>query len=85
LLEGTLAATPKPERGELLSGAAALGGALLGFTEAGGTPAGMDATFASLHGLYWLCFNLAARRPLFIAVDDAHWADAASMRFVSRR
>jgi predicted ATPase len=42
-----------------------------------------DATFAALHGLYWLCFNLAGRQPLLIAVDDAHAADAPSLRFVS--
>ena len=35
-----------------------------------------------LHGLYWLCANLAARRPLVLAVDDAHWADASSLRFL---
>ena len=27
------------------------------------------------HGLYWLCANLAAERPLALIVDDAHWAD----------
>lgn len=42
-----------------------------------------DATFASLHGLYWLTFNVAPRRPLMIAIDDARWADAASLRFVT--
>jgi len=83
LLEGALAATPEIERRELMGGAAALGGALLGFAQPGGGPAAADASFASLHGLYWLCFNLAQRRPLFVAVDDAHWADAASLRFVS--
>jgi predicted ATPase len=42
-----------------------------------------DTSFATLQGLYWLCFNLAARKPLFVVVDDAHWADGASLRFVS--
>jgi AAA ATPase domain len=74
LLEGALAAMGESERGEVMGGAAALGGALLGFAEPGGAPAAADASFASLHGLYWLCSNLAARRPLFVAVDDAHWA-----------
>ncbi|GEL19259.1 ATP-binding protein [Pseudonocardia asaccharolytica] len=36
-----------------------------------------------LHGLYWLTANLAARDPLLIAVDDAHWADPASLRFLN--
>jgi len=37
-----------------------------------------DTSFAVLHGLYWLTVNLAARGPVLIAVDDAHWADDAS-------
>ena len=36
----------------------------------------------ALHGLYWLCANLTARRPTVLVLDDAHWADAASVRFV---
>jgi DNA-binding CsgD family transcriptional regulator len=36
-----------------------------------------------LHGLYWLCANLAAERPLALVVDDVHWADGASLRFLA--
>jgi predicted ATPase len=35
-------------------------------------------SFAVLHGLYWLCANVAERSPLLVAVDDAHWSDLAS-------
>ncbi|HEY6793188.1 MAG TPA: AAA family ATPase, partial [Kineosporiaceae bacterium] len=28
-----------------------------------------------VHGLYWLCANLATRKPLRLIVDDVHWAD----------
>ena len=35
-----------------------------------------DASFAALHGLYWLALNLAAERPLLLALDDLHWATA---------
>jgi DNA-binding CsgD family transcriptional regulator len=83
LFERPLAAASQRERDELLSGAAALAGALLGFAEGKPTRPAADATFASLHGLYWLTFNLTGIRPLVIAVDDAHWADAASLRFLS--
>src|SRR5215218_4028003 len=38
---------------------------------------------AGLHGLYWLCANLTAVRPLCVVVDDAHWADAASLRYLA--
>jgi DNA-binding CsgD family transcriptional regulator len=35
-----------------------------------------------LHGLYWLTLGLAERRPLLLVVDDAHWADESSLRFL---
>ncbi|MBO0802564.1 MAG: AAA family ATPase, partial [Nocardiopsaceae bacterium] len=38
---------------------------------------------AATHGLYWLTANLAARQQLLIMVDDAHWADAPSLRWLS--
>ena len=38
---------------------------------------------ATLHGLYWLAANLAGRQPLALAVDDAQWADAASLGWLS--
>ena len=40
------------------------------------------------HGLYWLLANLAERRPLVLAVDDAHWADESSVQalaYLARR
>jgi DNA-binding CsgD family transcriptional regulator len=36
-----------------------------------------------LHGLYWLAANLSLERPLLLAIDDAHWCDAASIAFLS--
>ncbi len=84
LFEGILAGASAAERAELLSGAAGLAGALLGFVAPGEQPRpAVDVSFATLHGLYWLCFNLAARKPLFVVVDDAHWADGPSLRFLS--
>ena len=44
---------------------------------------GVDSSFAVMHGLYWLCANLAAAGPLCLVVDDAHWADAASLRYLA--
>jgi DNA-binding CsgD family transcriptional regulator len=35
-----------------------------------------------LHGLYWLLNNLARRGPIALCVDDLHWADAESLRFL---
>lgn len=34
-----------------------------------------------LNSLYWLLDGLAAEGPLVVAVDDAHWADEASLLF----
>jgi len=42
-----------------------------------------EVPHAIMHGLYWLTANLAARGPLVLAVDDAHWSDAASLRWLS--
>ncbi len=42
-----------------------------------------DPSFASLHGLYWLTVNLSAERPLVIVVDDLHWCDRPSLRFLA--
>ncbi len=39
-------------------------------------------SFSTLHGLYWLTVNVAQRTPALIAVDDAHWADRPSLRFL---
>jgi DNA-binding CsgD family transcriptional regulator len=42
-----------------------------------------DVSFASLHGLYWLTVNVAGEGPVAIAVDDLHWSDVASLRFLA--
>ena len=71
------------ERGsenDLLAGDAQL--AELALAPAPGSPP-RDADFALLNALYWLCGNLCERSPVLLVVDDAHWADAASLRFLS--
>ena len=44
-------------------------------------PDGED-TFSVLHGLYWLTAGIAQGTPLLLALDDLHWADQPSLRFV---
>ncbi|HEU4422867.1 MAG TPA: tetratricopeptide repeat protein [Pilimelia sp.] len=43
----------------------------------------LDDQFATLHGLYWLTSNLAGRSPLLLVVDDCHWSDGPSLRFLA--
>ena len=62
------------ERAALMHGAARLAGPAL-------EPGDLAVPgFAALHGIYWLVAEMAERRPLPLAIDDAHWADAASLR-----
>jgi DNA-binding CsgD family transcriptional regulator len=42
-----------------------------------------EASFAALHGLYWLAVNAASDGPLLLAVDDVQWCDAPSLRFLA--
>jgi len=81
LFERRLAGAGRGEREALLAGPAAAVRPLLS-GEPAAQPAG-DTSFAVLHGLYWLVVNLAASRPLLIAVDDAHWADEPSLRWLA--
>lgn len=41
-----------------------------------------DAVHAAVHGLVCLACKLAERAPLLLIVDDVHWADAASLRWL---
>ena len=67
---------------DLLAGAAAFARPVLGDAAAVAAGPGEDRTLPLIHGLYWLCENLAERAPLLVAVDDAHWADVPSLRFL---
>jgi predicted ATPase len=42
-----------------------------------------DAGYATLHGLYWLLVAVADGEPLLVTIDDMHWSDAPSGRFLS--
>ncbi|MGB0093272.1 MAG: histidine kinase [Solirubrobacteraceae bacterium] len=44
---------------------------------------GADAGFEALHSLYWLVVNLADQAPVLVLVDDCHWVDRDSLRFLT--
>ena len=78
LLEHVMRVADAERRARLFSGAAERAAALFG-------PAAVedaDPEYGVLSGLYWLVANLADERPLVLRVDDLHWADTASLRFL---
>lgn len=82
LFEPPLASQASAIREALLDGAAKLARPVFDLAGPGESGRGEDPSFAVLHGLYWLAANLAARRPLVLLIDDAHWADRASRRWL---
>ena len=87
LFEPRLMRSSVEERTALLHGVAGIAAPLLGLdaepvSERYTGALGDDPTAAALHGLYWLTANLAGNAPLLVAVDDLHWCDAASARFL---
>jgi DNA-binding CsgD family transcriptional regulator len=80
LFEPELASEPEGEN--LLAGAAALARPVLAVRKASRSREGDSYGLEALHGLYWLTVNLAAASPVFLAVDDVHWCDGPSLRFL---
>src|SRR5215207_10114327 len=90
LFDGVLADPAR--RATLLAGSASSAAAVFddvpGTTHAHSPADRADGSFAVLHGLYWLTVNLAADRPVVLAVDDVQWCDTGSVRalaFLLRR
>jgi DNA-binding CsgD family transcriptional regulator len=87
LFEPVLADLSELERTQLLRSGSGSAAGLLGLSEArsvdGEPRSQIDPSFAILHGLYWLSANLSGAQPLCVVVDDAHWADAPSLRYLA--
>jgi len=73
-----------PAEGEvLLAGAARRGLIALGDGVGAAPPvAANERLFTVVHGLYWLVVNASGAGPVLVVVDDLHWADQASLRFL---
>ena len=80
LFEGELHGADEERRERLLSGAATLAASVLSDTLDDRSV--LDALHARLRGLFWLTANLAEQHPLLLVVDDAHWSDGPSLRFL---
>ncbi len=78
-----LASLPPRERAQMFAGAAEFAKPLFEAVDANQLTARGEASHATLHGLYWLTANLVDKRPLALIVDDAHWADPPSLRFLA--
>src|SRR3954469_22228738 len=83
LFEGALGDAERRER--LFAGAAKPARAVFESpgAESPGPDGPGDASFAALHALFWLAVNLSAEGPLLLAVDDLHWVDRPSLRFIA--
>ncbi len=81
LFEGALVRASPARRRSLLSDAASAAVPVLWPAAADGDAPAEPA--AALHGLFWLVSNLAERDRLMLIVDDAHWADRPSLRFLA--
>jgi DNA-binding SARP family transcriptional activator len=80
LFELVLASADRTERDDLLAGAARQAAVLFDQVDAAGNSA--DVSFGLLHGLFLLTANLA-EGPLLLVIDDVHWSDGPSLRFLA--
>jgi DNA-binding CsgD family transcriptional regulator len=72
----------RAERGRVLAGAAA-GAARVFAAPDEVADEQTAASFSALHGLYWLTANVVGDEPTLLAVDDLHWCDIPSLRFLA--
>ncbi|MDA0178736.1 AAA family ATPase [Solirubrobacter phytolaccae] len=79
LFDAELHTADEARRERLFAGAAALAEPVFATAP---TSDEEDPAHSTMYGLYWLAANLAAEQPLLLVIDDAHWADAPSLRFL---
>jgi DNA-binding CsgD family transcriptional regulator len=80
LFEAALAGLDRAEQLKMLTGAAAAAASVVG-------PRGETSDVADplgvIHGLYWLASNLSSAGPLLLTIDDIHWSDPQTLRWLS--
>ncbi|MEU8082773.1 AAA family ATPase [Micromonospora sp. NPDC049101] len=88
LLEYHLSSMTEEERAAVFTGAAALAAPLFHHQTTPGPHSGEPHSDdpareqSVLRGLYRMLVNLADRQPLLLLLDDIHWADGPSLRFL---
>jgi predicted ATPase len=81
LFEPLLVRASQAERAELLAQPAESVARLFGLE---GTDPDLPADeYGSQNALYWLVARLAERSPVLIAIDDLHWSDPTSLRWLA--
>jgi DNA-binding CsgD family transcriptional regulator len=83
LLEPSVARASDAGRDRLFEGAAALSKPLFAPTDLLPQVLSANSGFAIQHGLYWLLDNITDGGPIALVVDDIHWSDAESVRFLN--
>jgi DNA-binding CsgD family transcriptional regulator len=81
LFDPVLRPAQAADRERLLDGADGALAALRGAPAAGSETPGSE--FTTLHGLYRLPANLTDQGPVLVVLDDAQWADLASLRWLA--
>ena len=81
LFEPLVVQLSERERADALAGAAKLASPLFEPAQLAGPPP--EVSLGTLHGLYWLAANVAAQQPVLLVVDDLHWCDLASLRWLA--
>lgn len=76
LFEARLIRAAPALRTVLMRGPAVLAEPVFGHGEA-------TEEFGVIHGLYWLTVNFAEYSPMAILIDDVHWADDFTLRFLA--
>ena len=82
LFESALIRADEQTRKSLLRGAAGQAAALL-MPETRTSAVELDASLATMHGLFWLTANLCELKPVALVVDDLHWCDVSSLRWLA--
>jgi DNA-binding CsgD family transcriptional regulator len=81
LFEPLLVRASQAARAGLLARPATAVGRLFGLDGTDSDPSADE--YESHNALYWLCARLAGDSPIMLVVDDVHWSDATSLRFLA--